>query len=104
MDSDRLTWPTPADARPQFCPFPRVDGFAQILRAVRERPDDERAWAAMTGWLRHNGHEDEAEAVGAFWPAIPDSLSLGMPLSRVMALLGRHAVGLAKLSRRLTAG
>jgi hypothetical protein len=101
MHPDHLTCPTATDARYRSRTVPRADGLSPILRAVRERPDDERAWAALTCWLRHNGHEDEAEAVGAFWPAIADSLNLGMPLGRAMELLSRNAAGLAKLARRL---
>ena len=75
---------------------------AALVRAVRDQPDDGRAWAALIGWLRDNGHADEAEAVGAFWPAIADGLYTGMPLSRAMSMLGRHAAGLARLARRLS--
>ncbi len=83
-------------------PNPQHSDLA-ILRALRDRPDDGAAWARFTDWLVDNGHDDEADAVRAFWPAIADSLYMGMPLMRAMSLLGRHAAGLSKLARRLGA-
>jgi hypothetical protein len=74
-----------------------------VLRAVRDRPDEGAARAALTEWLGDNGHKDEADTVRAFWPAIADSLYMGMLLMRAMSLLGRHASGLGKLARRLGA-
>jgi hypothetical protein len=84
-------------------PPPPPPSDVAVLRAVRHRPDDGAAWAALTGWLENNGHPDEADAVRAFWPAIVGGLYVGMPLTRAGSLLGRHAAGLAKLARRLGA-
>jgi hypothetical protein len=76
------------------------DGPA-VLGAVQTNPDDERAWAKLTGWLNDNGNSDEAEAVRVFWPTIADTIRGGMPFGQAMQLLAKHAPGLAKLSRRL---
>jgi hypothetical protein len=102
MDQHELGWAgtTFAGLLP---PTPHLSDLA-VLRAVRDRPDDGGAWARLTDWLRDNGHDDEADAVRAFWPAIADSLAMGMPLTRAMGLLGRHAAGLGRLARRLGAG
>lgn len=97
MDADRVG----ADASHRCRSIPPPIVATTLVRAVRDRPDDGRAWGALTDWLRAHGHADEAEAVGAFWPAIADGLQTGMPLIQAMGLLGRHAAGFAKLARRL---
>jgi hypothetical protein len=101
INLDDLMWAAVA-ATGLLPPTPQPSEVA-VLRAARDRPEDGAAWAALTGWLADNGHQDEADAVRAFWPAIADSLYMGMPLTRAMSLLGRHAAGLAKLARRLGA-
>lgn len=100
MDDHDLGWPGETFAG--LLPPTIQAGDLAVLRAVRDRPDDGAAWAALTGWLADNGHADESDAVRAFWPAIADSLDLGMPLTRAMCLLGRHAAGLGNLARRLS--
>jgi hypothetical protein len=100
MDRRQLGWAgNPAEGVPAAA----AGGDPAVLRALRDRPDDGTAWARLTAWLVDHGHADEADAVRAFWPAIADSLAMGMPLTRAMALLGRHAAGLARLARRLGA-
>jgi hypothetical protein len=101
MDDEDLGW-AGATCASLLPPNPQAADLA-VLRAVRDRPEDGAAWAALTEWLADNGHEDEAGAVRAFWPAIADSLYMGMPLTRAMSLLRRHASGLGKLARRLGA-
>jgi hypothetical protein len=101
MDDEDLGWAGATCA--SLLPLNPQAADLAVLRAVRDRPDNGAAWAALTEWLGDNGHEDEADAVRAFWPAIADSLYMGMPLTRAMSLLGRHAAGLGKLARRLGA-
>ena len=41
---------------------------------------DATHWLPRAGWLPDNGRDDEAAAVRVFWPAIADSLAMGMTI------------------------
>lgn len=74
---------------------------ADLLVAVVADPNGQPAWDALAGWLADNGSYDAAVAVRTFWPAIADSLRDGMTLAEALALVARHAPGLARLARRI---
>src|SRR5262245_12977390 len=93
-------------------------GVAAVLRGpVHGRPNGRAPGGAASGaqagghtgpggggvvWLQDNGHDDEAQAVAAFWPAIADSVRLGsMTLGVCLSLLARDAPELARLAGRL---
>ncbi|HJZ59957.1 MAG TPA: hypothetical protein VKE74_33755 [Gemmataceae bacterium] len=95
-------WSDLDDACHPFGCVSRNTGDQAVFRAVRAEPDSEDAWARLVVWLQDNGHDDEAEAVAAFWPAIADSVRLGsMTLGECLSLLARHAPALARLAGRL---
>jgi len=71
-----------------------------ILDAIRECPDDEAPWLALTEWLWDNGRDDEAVTVRVFWPTLRDNLSC-TSLAATLADVARNAKLLAKAARKI---
>jgi hypothetical protein len=73
-----------------------------ILDSIRESPDDQSRWLALSRWLSDNGRDDESVAVRLFWPTLRDSVTVeGKTVDETFAEVTRHATLLGKLARQV---
>jgi len=70
-----------------------------IVHSIRENPDDPTHWHALASWLADNGREEEAAVVRVFWPAIADTVALGVPVAEALEQVRRNAMRLGKAAR-----
>ena len=50
---------------------------------------------------RSDGRDDKAKAVRIFWPAVADSLEMGMSVEQALAMVERNARSLGRQARQL---
>jgi uncharacterized protein (TIGR02996 family) len=80
----------------------RPPDLAEILEAIRERPDDRNRWLALASWLWDNGRDDEALVVRVLWPTLRDNVA-DTSLKATLSEVKRNAKRLAKLARKIEA-
>jgi hypothetical protein len=76
--------------------MPRPPDLAEILNAIRERPDDGNRCFDFASWLWNNGRDDTAVAVRVLWPTLRDAL-----VYVSLEDMARKARRLAKLARNI---
>src|SRR5262245_4504671 len=94
------------DAPDPHAPMPDADAdpkLISILNAIRESPDDEAHWLALTEWLYDNGRDDEAVAVRVPWPTLRENLAC-VSLAATLAGVARTAAVLAEAARAIEWG
>jgi hypothetical protein len=73
-----------------------------VLAAIRDRPEDEARWLALSQWLWDEGRDDESVAVRLVWPTLRDSVTEeGKTVDETFAEVTRHATLLGKLARQV---
>jgi hypothetical protein len=68
-----------------------------IFDRIRQEPDAEAHWLALTGWCADNGYADMALVVRHFWPALRDAIGPNMPLEQMLEIAPKDASRLAKV-------
>lgn len=63
-------------------PYPT--DLSAILSSIEATPDDPTHWQAYASWLADKGRDKEAAVVRVFWPAIADTVALGVPLAEAL--------------------
>jgi hypothetical protein len=82
---------------------PTMPDLPALIGAIREWPDDERRWLALSSWLWDNGRDDEAAAVRVFWPTLRDTVNAGESVDGALRRVARNAVKLGDRARRVEA-
>ena len=82
--------------------MPAPPDLPTILAAITVHPNEALRWLALASWLWDNGRDDEAAAIGTFWPVLRDNLvEAGVSLEETLRLVERNAVMLGRRAREV---
>jgi hypothetical protein len=80
-----------------------MNDFAPILDRIRQHPDHEPHWLALSAHLNDNGEYDLARVIQAHWPVCREIVRAGKSteeaLNRIRKIGGRGLARLAQKSR-----